>query len=262
MSLIEIALLVALALIAMGFFWLRRTHAKLAESLRVSEARQEAGDAQRHSALAQDLRKLQAHMEAAEARQERRNLEQLHSALAGVVQDFHQRLQTQFEGQLDALAKLARSSEQLLRKQRNEQMEAMHHARRLADRMDGAAQEFGKLVAENTELLALAGQVRETLSLLGARQDALDGDILRQAQSVDAMGAAVKDLRAGFEQAAENLLQQTRRSLDAMTQRQAQGNSALQKELNDSLGKAIAGMNKQLSVMAPMTQQAKLQTFR
>jgi len=75
---------------------------------------------------------------------------------------------------------------------------------------------------------------------------------------VAAVGAALNALRGGFEQAAENLLQQTRRSLDAMAQRQAQGNTALQKDLNEALLKAVTVINKQLSIAGP----AKLQTLR
>lgn len=73
---------------------------------------------------------------------------------------------------------------------------------------------------------------------------------------------AVGDLRTNFEQTVENLLQQLRRSLDALAQRQAQGHSALQKDVSDSVAKAMASMNKQISSMGPMTQQAKFQTFR
>lgn len=224
--------------------------------------RLDAAQALRHADLLNLLVDLQNRLEAAEQRQLQRNSAQLADALHGVISDFHQRIVAGFETQLANLAALAAGTAEITSRHRKEQMEAMHHARRLADKMDLATSEFGKLLADNSELLALAGQVRDTLSLLGARQDSLDSDILRQAESVEAMGAAMRELRSGFEQAAEHLLLQTRRSLDAMAQRQAQGNGVLQKELNDSLNKAIAGMSKQLSVMAPMTQQAKIQTFR
>lgn len=255
MSLLEILFCLALA-IAIGYAFV------LQRCLAVLVAQRTREDLSRHSELTQQLSALAATLETAENRQQQRNLEQLRASLSGVVADFHQRLQVQFDNQLKALVKLARSSEELVRKQRDEQMEAMHHARRLAGRIDGAAQAFGVLVAENTELLAISGQVRDSLALLGPRQEAIDADLARQAEAVESTTQALDQLRSSFEEAAEQLLLQTRRSLDAMAQRQAQGNSALQKELSESLNKSIAGMSKQLSAMAPMTQQARIQTLR
>lgn len=255
MSLIEITFMLVLALIAGAVLVQQRT------LLRIS-AQREQDDAARHKQVLDALNLLRHDVEIAGQRQEQRNLEQLAAALSDVIADFDRRIVVQFNEQLTALTALTDRSAEAGAKQRHEQMEAMHHARRLADRMDAAATDFGKLVAENSEMLALSGQVRETLSLLGARQDALDGDILRQAESLEAMGGAVRDLRAGFEQAIEQMLLQVRRSLDAMAQRQAQGNGALQKDLNDLLNKAIAGMSRQLSAVPPMSPQAKLQTFR
>jgi hypothetical protein len=213
---------------------------------------------ERHAETMQTLAALRQEMAESERRQALRNEQQIGAALRDLITDFNDRIMAQLAASLSQLAALGERQAELASKQRNEQMEAMHHARRLADRIDDGTERFGKLVADNGELLSLAGQVRETLALLGPRQDALDGEILRQAEAVAAMGAALDALRAGFEQAADNLLQQTRRSLDAMAQRQTQGNTALQKELNEALTKAVMGISKQLSVAGP----AKLQTLR
>jgi hypothetical protein len=256
MSFIEIVLLAGLSLLLLGQFLLHRLHVKLVGSLRAQEARCESREAMRHTACLGQFAQLSAGLDAAELRQEQRNQEQLQAALAGVKTDFHQCLLVQFDAHLAALVNLSRSSGESLRKQREEQMESMHHARRIADKMDGATKVFGALVAENGELLSLAGQVRAALLLLGTRQDALDSDIRRQAESVEAMGTSVREMRSGFEQTAEHLLLQTRRGLDTIAQRQSQGNSALQKELNDALGKAVAVMAKQISSMAPGLQQS------
>ena len=201
-------------------------------------------------------------LELSENRQQQRNMEQLTTALHDVIADINQRIVAGFERQLESLATISNRSAQVADRQRSEQMEAMHHARRLADRMDSAVQDFGRLISDNAEWLALAGQVRETLALMASRQEALDAGVARQAGTVEAMIDAVRDLRTNFEQTTENLLQQVRRSLDALAQRQAQGHSALQKDVSDSVAKAMASMNKQLSSMGPMTQQAKFQTFR
>lgn len=240
---LEIILIVlqTLALAALAVFHFRE---------RAGAERRESAQAERHAELMQGLQRLQANADAAESRALQRNSEQLADALKDVISDFQHRIVAGFDSQLATLTALAAGTAEQTAKHRNEQMEAMHHARRLADRMDSATRDFGKLVGDNTELLALAGQVRDALSLLGARQDALDGDVRRQAESVQAMESALRELRTGFEQAAENLLQQTRRSLDAMAQRQAQANGTLQKELNDSLTKALAGISKQQAIRA------------
>jgi gas vesicle protein len=141
----------------------------------------------------------------------------------------------------------------------------MHHARRVAERMEQATQDFGKLVADSSTLAALAAGVRESLALLGPRQEAIDSGVAQQAQSLQAMADAITDLRAGFDVATEQLLTQSRRAFDSMGQRAAQSNSALNKELNEALAKAMSGMSKQLNTMssrlttdmAPMAQQLK-----
>ena len=262
MSSIEVLMLANLLIVAIGFLIVFRMQARLATALREDRSHGDACDSVRDMVLLNKLEQLDAKLLAAEDHIERLNPEQLRTALTTVVADFHQRLQIQCDGQLEALTNLARSSEALLRRQRDEQMESMHHARRIADKMDGATGVFGALVSENSELLALAGQVRDALSLLGKRQGALDNDVLRQAESIEKVGAALGELRSGFQHAADDLLLQIRRSLDALAQRQSQGGSAMQKELNDSLNKAVAGISKQLSAIGPMTQQAKVQTFR
>jgi hypothetical protein len=255
MSLIEIVFSIA----PVVFVW-------YAELLRRAQKRMNSDrdrlEHERHIVLTQALAAIGERLKASELRQEQRNIERLTVTLRDVVGDINQRIVGQLELHLESLASILRSTAQMAEKQRNEQMEAMHHARRLADRMDAATREFGKLVANNVDLLALAGQVRDALSLLGTRQDVLDRDILRQADSLNAMCTAVAELRTGSGQAADELLQQIRRALDAAAQRQAQANLALHKELGDSLGKAIVSMNKQLSSMGPLSQQAKLQTFR
>ncbi len=244
MSLIEIIVALAFLLLIAYVAMLLRTHLRVADT--------------RHAEVMQTLASLQHELAESERRQAQRNQQQIADALRDLIADFNDKIMAQFAVHLSHLAALGERHAELAAKHRNEQMEAMHHARRLADRMDSSTDSFGKLVADSGELLALAGQVREALALLGPRQDALDGEILRQAEAVAAMGAALDALRGGFEQAADHLLQQTRRSLDAMAQRQAQGNTALQKELNEALMKAITSINKQLSVAGP----AKLQTLR
>lgn len=244
MALIEIAFALAILLLIAYVAVLLRAHARVADT--------------RQAETMQTLASLRLELAESERRQAQRNQQQIAEALRDLIVDFDDRIMEQFATHLSQLSALSERHVELAAKHRNEQMEAMHHARRLADRIDSSAESFGKLVLDNVELLALAGQVRETLSFLGPRQDALDGEILRQAEAVAGMGTALDALRSGFEQAAENLLQQTRRSLDAMAQRQAQGNTALQKELNEALVKAVTGINKQLSVAGP----AKLQTLR
>ena len=255
MSLIEIVFCIVMVIFVWYAEWFRRSQIRM----NVDRGRLEHD---RHTALAQAVSGLRERLDVSESRQQQRNMEQLARALHDVVSDINQRIVTELALHLDSLATIARSTKQMAEKQRNEQMEAMYHARRLADRMDAATQEFGKLVANNVDLLALAGQVRDTLALLGDRQGALDCSILRQAASLDVMSASVAELRTGFGQAAEDFLQQIRRTLDAAAQRQAQASTALQKELGESLTKAIVSMNKQLSTVVPMTHQAKLQTFR
>lgn len=216
----------------------------------------------RHIELRDAIAALGNNLELSEHRQQQRNLEQFTTALHDVIADINQRIVAGFERQLESLAAIANRSAQVADRQRSEQMEAMHHARRLADRMDNAVQDFGRLIADNAEWVALAGQVRETLALMASRQAALDAGMARQAGTVEAMIDAVGDLRTTFEQTVENLLQQVRRSLDALAQRQAQGHAALQKDVSDSVAKAMVSMNKQLSSMGPITQQARFQTFR
>jgi hypothetical protein len=266
------ALLILLAALAVGHRRISRALARIAleqASLRYA-AREEAvlkaqaSDA-RHAALLEMLTALRASVEDAEARQQQRSLEQLSAALAGVIVDFNQRIMAEFDVQLQALSGVAERSQELYRKQRNEQMEAMHHARRVAERMQQATQEFGKLVAVSSTLAALAADVRESLDLLGPRQDAIDSGVAQQAESLQAMAGAIADLRAGFDVATEQLLTQSRRAFDSMGQRAAQSNSALNKELNEALGKAMSGISKQLTAMssrlttdmAPMAQQLK-----
>ncbi|WP_028105150.1 hypothetical protein [Pseudoduganella violaceinigra] len=232
----------------------RRT--SLAASLAAEQQR--TLQAAQHAEVLQSLMRLQENLEQAQRRLSQRNSEQLAEMLTHAFSGLRNAIADDSATYLTALKALAEDTAELTGKYRNEQMEAMHHARRLADRMDGATQDFGRLIGDNTELLALAGQVRDTLALLGTRQDTLDGDMLRQSESIAAMGSAVEKLRTGFEQASENLLLQMRRALDTMSQRQTQGNSALQKELGDLLAKTVASMNKQLST----PQQAKIQTFR
>lgn len=244
MSLIEIIVALAFLLLIAYLAMLLRRHVRATDT--------------RHAEVMQTLASLQHELAESERRQAQRNQQQIADALRDLIADFNDKIMAQFAVHLSHLAALGERHVELAARHRNEQMEAMHHARRLADRMDNSTESFGKLVTDNGELLALAGQVRETLSLLGPRQDTLDGEILRQAEAVATMGAALDALRGGFEQAADNLLQQTRRSLDAMAQRQTQGNTALQKELNEALMKAITSINKQLSVVGP----AKLQTLR
>jgi len=244
MSLIEILVALAVLLLIAYLVALLRGHIRLA--------------GERNAETLRILASLRHEMAESERRQSLRNEQQIADALRDLIADFNGRIMDRLDACLVQLSALGEQHVDLAAKSRNEQMETMHHARRLADRIDSSTERFGKLVADNGELLALAGQVRETLSLLGPRQDALDGEILRQAEAVAAMAAALDVLRAGFEQAADNLLQQTRRSLDAMAQRQAQGNTALQKELNEALMKAVTGISKQLSVAGP----AKLQTLR
>jgi hypothetical protein len=224
----------------------------------------QASDA-RHAALLKMLTELRASVADAEVRQQQRSLERLSTALAGVIADFNQRIMGEFDAQLRAFSGMAERSQELYRKQRHEQMEAMHHARRVAERMEQATQEFGKLVADSSTLAALAADVRESLGLLGPRQEAIDSGVAQQAQSVQAMAEVIADLRAGFDVATEQLLTQSRRAFDTMGQRSAQSNSALNKELNEALGKAMSGINKQLTAMssrlttdmAPMAQQLK-----
>lgn len=220
-------------------------------SMQGSMKAQASLQAAQHAELLESLVRFQANADAAEARQVQRNSEQLEKVLRSVISDFQQRFDATLDLQMTRLVELAANTADLTGKHRSDQLEAMHHARRLAARMDGATQDFGKLIADNSDMLAIAGQIRETLTLLGARQDASDSDMLRQAESIDAVVKAVGELRNGFEQAIEMLLQQTRRGLDALAQRQALGNSALQKELNESLSRVVAGMSKQLSAMGP-----------
>jgi hypothetical protein len=224
----------------------------------------QASDA-RHAALLEMLCELRTSVKDAEARQQQRSLDQLSAALAGVIADFNQRIMGEFDAQLRTLSGVADRTQELYRKQRNEQMEAMHHARRVAERMEQATQDFGKLVADSSTLAALAADVRESLALLGPRQEAIDSGVAQQAQSLQAMADAIADLRAGFDVATEQLLTQSRRAFDSMGQRAAQSNSALNKELNEALAKAMSGMSKQLTTMssrlttdmAPMAQQLK-----
>lgn len=244
MSLIEIAFALALLLLIAYLAVLLRAHTRVADN--------------RHAEIMQTLAVLRHELAETDRRQAQRNEQQITEALRTLIAEFNEKIMAQFAVHLCHLSALGERHVELAAKHRNEQMEAMHHARRMADRIDSSTENFGKLVADNGELLALASQVRETLALLGPRQDALDGEIRRQAEAVAVMGTALDGLRAGFEQAADNLLQQTRRALDAMAQRQAQGNSALQKELNEALVKAFTGINKQLSVAGS----AKLQTLR
>jgi len=207
--------------------------------------------AAQHAELLEALVRFQAKADAADARQMQRNSEQLEEILRSVMTDFQERISTALDVHVTRLAELAANTADLTGKHRSEQMEAMHHARRLADRMDGATHDFGKLIADNSAMLALAGQVRETLALLGTRQDASDSDVLRQSESINTLVKAVHELRDGFEQAIEAISQQTRRGLDALAQRQALGNSTLQKELNESLTKVVAGLSKQFPAMGP-----------
>lgn len=255
MSLIEIVSSIALAILV----WYAEASRRAQFRMNAERARLEHD---RHTVLTQALEAIGQRLEASELRQEQRNMEQLAGALREVVGDINQRIVCQLESHLEALASILRSTAQMAEMQRNEQMEAMHHARRIADRTDAATREFGKLVADNVDLLAISGQVRDALSLLSTRQDSLDGDILRQTESLETLYVAVGDLRKGSGQAADELLQYIRRALDAAAQRQTQANTALHKELGDSLGKAIVSMNKQLSSMGPLSQQAKLPTFR
>lgn len=211
---------------------------------------------ERQSALAGMLAELHNAIATAEARQQQRNLEQLSAALAGVIADFNQRIMVEFDAQLKTLSSMSRSSQELYRMLRNEQMEAMHHNRRIATQMDQSTEEFSKLLADAATLAALAVNVRESLSLLGPRQEAIDGGMQQQAHSVQAMADAISDLRAGFDEACEQLIAQSRRAFDAMGQRTAQSNTALNKELNEVLAKGLAGLSKQVSAL-PMTQQIR-----
>lgn len=244
------AVLVLLAAMLLG-------HVLTGRRIACAAAQQAAASAARHGVLLDGLAGLRSDMAALEERQARRNLEQLSAALAGVISDFQQRIMVQFDAHLQSLSQIVQSSEQLYARQRTEQMEAMHHARRLAERMEQAAQEFGVLVADSSALASLSAAVRQSLDLLEPRQQALYSGIAQQAQSVQAMAEAMADLRAGFDGAAEQLLVQSRRAFDAMGQRAAQNGSALNKELADTLAKAISGMSKQLTAMAPMAQQLK-----
>jgi uncharacterized coiled-coil protein SlyX len=220
-------------------------------------AQQAAASAARHGVLLEGLAGLKSEMAALEERQARRNLEQLSAALAGVISDFQQRIMAQFDAHLQIVSQTAQSSQQLYARQRTEQMEAMHHARRLAERMEQAAQEFGVLVADSSALASLSAAVRQSLDLLEPRQQALDSGIAQQAQSVQAMAEAMTGLRVGFDVAAEQMAAQSRRAFEAMAQRAAQNGSTLNKELADTLAKAMSGVSKQLAAMAPMTQQLK-----
>jgi hypothetical protein len=257
------AILVLLALILLSHYSASRAFARqsarLAESLASMKAGTERGSALTSNQIAEVmdlLRHLKIEMEASEQRAQR-NLAELTHALRDAMADFNQRILAGFDEGLGKMAVIAERSSEVAGKHRLEQMEAMHHARRTADRMDASAREFGKLLADSSELLGLAGQVRESLSLLGPRQEAIDSDILRQSKAVDAMVEAVEALRVVFNETAETLLAQTRRALDSMAQRQAQGGAALQKEVNDTMGKAMAGLAKQIAAVAPLSQQAK-----
>ncbi|MGO4378042.1 hypothetical protein AB4Z19_07215 [Pseudoduganella sp. RAF19] len=196
-----------------------------------------------------------------EERQIQRNMEQLSAALSSVIADFHR----QFDTQLRMLAGLAESSQDLYRKQRNEQMEAMHHARRIASQVDETTGEFARLLADASALTGLAADIRQSLDLLGPRQQAIDSGMAQQALSMQSMADAISDLRAGFDEASEQLIAQSRRAFDTMGQRVAQNGSALNKELNETLIKAMANLQKQLNSItsrmstdiAPMAQQLK-----
>jgi hypothetical protein len=257
------AILLLLALILLSQYRASRAFARqsahLAESLASLKAGTERGSDMTAKQMVEVmglLANLKIDLEVSEQRAQR-NLVQLSDSLRDAMADFNRRILGGFEQGLDRLAAIAERSGEIANKHRHEQMEAMHHARRTADRMDASAREFGRLMADSSELLGLAAQVRESLSLLGPRQEAIDTDILRQSKSVDSMVEAVEALRVVFNETAETLLAQTRRALDAMAQRQAQGGAALQKDMNDTLGKAMAGLAKQLATAAPLSQQAK-----
>lgn len=214
-------------------------YAALSNAARDVAAGQARDGERRHAELLEMVGELRDVLALAEERQLRRNLEELSTVLAGVVADFNV--------QLNALSATAESSQELYRKQRNEQMEAMHHARRLVAQMDQATEQFGRLAAESSVLASLAGEVRDSLALLGPRQDAIDSGIGQQATSVQAMADAICDLRAGFDEAAEQLIAQSRRAFDTMSQRAAQSNNALNKEINEALAKGMSAISKQLT---------------
>ncbi|MGO4469319.1 hypothetical protein AB4Z11_27560, partial [Pseudoduganella sp. RAF53_2] len=200
-------------------------------------------DGERHAALLQLLSELRMAVAQSEERQIQRNMEQLSAALSSVIADFHR----QFDTQLRMLAGLAESSQDLYRKQRNEQMEAMHHARRIASQVDETTGEFARLLADASALTGLAADIRQSLDLLGPRQQAIDSGMAQQALSMQSMADAISDLRAGFDEASEQLIAQSRRAFDTMGQRVAQNGSALNKELNETLIKAMANLQKQLN---------------
>lgn len=229
---------------------------KLSDAARDIATSQARAADDRQATLTNMLAELHNAIEAAEARQRQRNLEQLSAALAGVIADFNQRIMVEFDAQLKTLSSMSQSSQELYRILRNEQMEAMHHNRRIAAQMDQSTEEFSKLLADAAKLAALASNVRESLSLLGPRQEAIDGGMQQQAQSVQAMADAISDLRAGFDEACEQLILQSRRAFDAMGQRTAQSNTALNRELGEVLAKGLAGLSKQVSAL-PMTQQIR-----
>lgn len=192
------------------------------------------------------------------------SLDQLAGALGDVIADFNQRIVEQFNLQLRTLSDMVAVNLDLHDKQRNEQMETMHHTRRLAEQVERGTQSFRELLADGAALAGIGEQLRQGLEMIAPRQDGLETAAQRQEQAMQQSAETLAALRQQLSDFEAQLAAQGKRALEQSAARAMQ-NSALQKELGDSLNKSLAALGKQLAAvqtklsadMAPVAQQVR-----
>ncbi len=176
------------------------------------------------------------------------SLAQLAAALGDIIADFNQRIVEQFNLQLRTLSDMVAVNLDLHDKQRNEQMETMHHTRRLAEQVERGTQSFRELLADSAALAGIGEQLRQGLEMITPRQEGLETAAQRQELALQQSAEALAALRQQLGDFEAQLAAQGKRALDQSGARAVQ-NSALQKEMSDSLNKSLAALGKQLAAV-------------
>lgn len=226
--------------------------------------------------------------------QERQNRSSLIAALSGVIADFQTQINSQFRAHLLQLHESVANNVALQDRHRAQQAEMMHHARRNADQMSLASQSFADLVSQSVALAGIGEQLRQSLDLLGPRQDQLtaglngiDGRVAdactvladvhresdaladtlaqRNKQAIDALGQRVSQHANELSQLVQRTAEQSRSLAAEAAGKGQQQVAALNKELSDALNKLSGSIGKQLNGfssklsndLAPMAQQVR-----
>ncbi|MFL6658723.1 MAG: hypothetical protein ACJ8GW_11660 [Massilia sp.] len=226
--------------------------------------------------------------------QQRQQYDALMAALSQVISNFNDRINSQFVARVAELKDVVANNVQLQDRHRAQQGEMMHHARRNADQMSQTTDAFRTLLADSAALAGIGEQVRAALATVGPRQDSIADDVTQLATQLQAADAVLRQLQEENAAILDELQSRTRKTLDGLGQRMgqqatdigqtvqrsaeqtrsqaadaatksAQQISAMSKELNEALNKAMTVLTKQLSAtstrlssdLGPMAQQIR-----